>query len=138
MKIAFLFYPGMTALDAIGPHEILSRLPGAKVYLVSKQAGPVMSDSGLELIAEHSILDVLEADILVVPGGGHASTLRDHPDVLQWVRNIHEQTMWTTSICTGSLILGSAGILSGVRATTHWTVLDRLSFWEPFPHQNVW
>lgn len=133
MKIAFLFYPGMTALDAIGPHEILSRLPGAKVYLVSKQAGPVMSDSGLELIAEHSILEVLEADILVVPGGGHASTLRDHPDVLQWVRNIHEQTMWTTSICTGSLILGAAGILSGVRATTHWTVLDRLSFWGAVP-----
>ena len=133
MKVVFLFYPKMTALDAIGPHEILSRLPGAEVFRVAKKAGPVLSDSGLVLMAEYSISQVSQADILVIPGGGTATTLRDHPDVLQWIRDMHSQTMWTASVCTGSLILGAAGVLSGVRATTHWTVLDRLSLWGALP-----
>lgn len=134
MQIAFLFYDGMTALDAIGPHEILCRLPGAKVQRVARKAGTVRTDSaGLELVADYALADVSYADILVIPGAGSATTLRDFPEVLAWVRSIHATTQWTTSVCTGSLILGAAGLLSGLRATTHWAVMDRLIAWAAEP-----
>lgn len=134
MQIVFLFYDGMTALDAIGPHEILCRLPGAKVQRVARKSGTVRTDSAnLELVAEYSLEDVSHADVLVIPGAGSATTLRDFPEVLAWVRSIHTTTKWTTSVCTGSLILGAAGLLSGLRATTHWAVMDRLSAWAAEP-----
>lgn len=134
MQIVFLFYDGMTALDAIGPHEILCRLPGAKVQRVARKSGTVRTDSaGLELVAEHSLTDVSHADVLVIPGAGSATTLRDYPEMLAWVRSIHATTQWTTSVCTGSLILGAAGLLSGLRATTHWAVMDRLRAWGAEP-----
>jgi putative intracellular protease/amidase len=134
MQIAFLFYDGMTALDAIGPHEILCRLPKAKVHRVAKNPGPIRTDSaGLELIAECALSDVSHADVLVVPGAGNATTLRDHLEILAWVRSIHAGTKWTASVCTGSLILGAAGLLSGLQATTHWAVLDRLCKWGAEP-----
>lgn len=124
----------MTALDVIGPHEILCRLPGSKVQRVAKKAGTVCTDSaGLELIAEYSLEDVSHADILVIPGAGSATTLKDYPEILAWIRSIHATTQWTTSVCTGSLILGAAGLLSGLRATTHWAVMDRLSAWDAEP-----
>ena len=134
MQIVFLFYEGMTALDAIGPHEILCRLPNAKVQRVARKSGSIRTDSaGLELTAEYSLTDVSHADVLVIPGGGSASTLRDYPEVLAWVRSILETTQWTTSVCTGSLILGAAGLLSGLRATSHWAVMDRLRAWGAEP-----
>ncbi|MBS0604754.1 MAG: DJ-1/PfpI family protein [Verrucomicrobia bacterium] len=133
MQIVFLFYDGMTALDAIGPHEILCRLPGAQVQRVAKSLGPVRTDSGLALIADKAISDVLRADLLVIPGAGNAATLRDHPEMLDWVHSIHNTTTWTASVCTGSLILGAAGILSGLRATTHWAAFDRLTRWGAKP-----
>lgn len=116
----------MTALDAIGPHEVLSRLPGATIHRVAKQPGPIQTDSGLILIADSPLSEISRADVLLIPGAGNATTLRDHPEILEWVRKIDKTTTWTTSVCTGSLILGAAGILSGVRATTHWAVFDRL------------
>jgi transcriptional regulator GlxA family with amidase domain len=133
MKIVFLFYEEMTALDAIGPHEILCRLPGAQVQRVAKNAGPIRSDSGLILTAENAISQVSHADILLVPGAGNATTLRQYPEILEWIRSIHKTTTWTTSVCTGSLILGAAGILTGLRATSHWTALDRLNRWGASP-----
>lgn len=133
MKIAFLFYEEMTALDAIGPHEILSRLPGATVFRVAKSAGPIRTDSQLILTADYSLFDVAHADILLVPGGGNATALQEHPDILEWIRSIHAKTTWTTSVCTGSLILGAAGILSNLRATTHWAAFDRLKIWNAIP-----
>lgn len=134
MQIVFLFYDGMTALDAIGPHEILCRLPGAMIQRVARKLGSVHTDSaGLELVAEYSLMDVSYADVLVIPGAGSATTLREYPEVLDWVRSIHATTKWTASVCTGSLILGAAGLLSGLRATTHWAVLDRLSTWDAEP-----
>ncbi|HEY5235932.1 MAG TPA: DJ-1/PfpI family protein [Rhabdochlamydiaceae bacterium] len=126
MDIVFLFYDRMTALDAVGPHEVLSRLPGATIHRVAKQAGSIRTDSGLTLIANSPLSTISRADVLLVPGAGNATTLRDHPEILEWVRKIDKTTTWTTSVCTGSLILGAAGILSGVRATTHWAVFDRL------------
>lgn len=136
MDIVFLFYEGMTALDLVGPHEILSRLPGAKVWHVSAAPGLVHSDSNLILTAEHALSEVLRADVLVVPGAGNATSLSKHPEILAWLRKIHETTTWTTSVCTGSLILGAAGILSGKRATTHWAALDRLQIWGAVPVQD--
>lgn len=133
MQIVFLFYEGMTALDAVGPHEILSRLPGAKTLRVAKQAGLVCTDSGLILTAEHTLSEVFSADILFIPGAGNATTLQKYPEMLQWVRAIHATTTWTTSVCTGSLILGAAGILSGLRATTHWAAHDRLRIFAAEP-----
>jgi transcriptional regulator GlxA family with amidase domain len=136
MQIVFLFYDGMTALDAIGPHEILCRLPGASVRRVAKSIGKISTDSGIILNAEHAISDILHADILLVPGAGNATTLQEYPEILEWVRLIHTQATWTTSVCTGSLILGAAGILSGVKATTHWAALDRLRTWGAEPMQD--
>ncbi|MES2121257.1 MAG: DJ-1/PfpI family protein [Chlamydiota bacterium] len=134
MEIAFLFYDGMTALDAIGPHEVLSRLPGANVIRVARQAGPIHTESaGLTLIAEHTFSDVTRADVLVIPGGGNATTLQQYPELLEWIRAIHATTQWTTSVCTGSLILGAAGILQGLPATTHWATMERLRKWGAIP-----
>ncbi|WP_423064161.1 DJ-1/PfpI family protein [Candidiatus Paracoxiella cheracis] len=126
MNIVFLFYEGMTALDAIGPHEILCRPPGIQVKRVAKSSGEILTDSGLILTAEYKLADVVDADILLIPGAGKAASLKDFPDILEWVRKIHSSTTWTTSVCTGSLILGAAGVLSGIKATTHWAALDRL------------
>lgn len=134
MKIVFLFYNGMTALDAIGPHEILFRLPGAAVYRVAKQSGIIQTESShLKLIAEYSFNEVASADILLIPGAGNATSLKEDSETLAWLRKIHQTTTWTTSVCTGSLILGAAGILAGLKATSHWAVLDRLSHWGADP-----
>lgn len=136
MKIVFLFYEGMTALDAIGPHEILSRLPNAKVFRVTKNPGLIRTDTGLTMSAEYSFFDVKDADILLLPGAGNATTLREHPEILDWIRMIHSTTQWTTTVCTGSLILGAAGLLRGIKATTHWAALDRLKKWGAIPTQS--
>jgi transcriptional regulator GlxA family with amidase domain len=133
MQIVFLFYDGMTALDAIGPHEILCRLPNVSVKRVAKTAGEINTDSGLILNADYAISEVLTADIIFIPGAGNATTLKNNPELLDWVRSMHAKTTWTTSVCTGSLILGAAGILSGVKATTHWAALDRLKKWGAHP-----
>lgn len=139
MRIAFLFYEGMTALDAIGPHEVLCRLPGAKVFRTARHPGPIKTDSaGLTLFADYGIDEVSHADVLVIPGAGTATSLRDQPELLAWVRTLHETTQWTASVCTGSLILGAAGLLSGCKATTHWAAMDRLASWGAFPvHSRV-
>lgn len=126
MNIVFLFYQGMTALDAVGPHEVLSRLPGASIKRVAKSPGKILTSSGLLLTAEHSYLDVSEADILFLPGARNATSLKKYPEILEWIKKIHSTTTWTTSVCTGSLILGASGLLSGLKATTHWAALDRL------------
>lgn len=139
MQVVFLFYEGMTALDVVGPHEVLCRLPSAKVMRVARHPGPIKTDSvGLILTAEYGIEDVSHADVLVIPGAGTATTLRDDPEILAWVRSIHQTTKWTTSVCTGSLILGASGILLGLYATTHWAVFDRLEAWGAKPtHKRV-
>ncbi len=135
MQIVFLFYDGMTALDAVGPHEILCRLPGASVKRVSILPGNITTDSGLKLTADESFYNISKADILFIPGAGNATTLQKYPEILEWIRFIHAYTTWTTSVCTGSLILGAAGILSGIKATTHWAALNRLSKWGAEPTQ---
>lgn len=137
MRIVFLFYDHMTALDAIGPHEILSRIPGAHVMRVAKCAGLIQTgSSGLVLNAEYGIQDVSQADVLLIPGAVNATSLRNDPEVLAWVASIHQTTQWTTSVCTGSLILGASGVLSGLKATSHWAALDRLGAWGAEPTES--
>jgi putative intracellular protease/amidase len=127
MKIAILLYEGFTALDCIGPYEVLSRLPGADLAFVAARAGVVTSDTGfLKITATRGIADVDAADILLVPGGPGDQAVTADAATLEWIRRLHERTTWTTSVCTGALILGAAGILKGLRATTHWASLDEL------------
>jgi len=127
MNIAILIYDRFTALDAIGPYEVLSRLPGASLSFVAAEPGPVTTDNGmLTLVAEHSISEVLSADIVLVPGGPGEVAARAGAEVLEWLRAVDATSTWTTSVCTGSLILAAAGLLEGRRATSHWLALDRL------------
>jgi transcriptional regulator GlxA family with amidase domain len=128
MEIAILIFDGLTALDAIGPYEVLSRLPGAELRLVAKQAGLKRADTGaLGVQADLAIGDLPDPEVVLVPGGeGNRPLMRD-PEVLEWLRGAHESSTWTTSVCTGALVLGAAGILDGKCATTHWAFLDRLS-----------
>jgi putative intracellular protease/amidase len=127
MNIAILLYDRFTALDAIGPYEVLSRLPGARVTFVATETGPVVTDNGmLRILAERSIEEVPQADIVLVPGGPGEVAARAGGPALEWLRALHETSTWTTSVCTGSLILAAAGLLDGVRATSHWLALDTL------------
>ena len=129
MRIAFFLYEGLTALDIIGPHDVLSRLPEAEAISVGKSTGPFMADTGaLGLTATHTIDQIDAVDVLVVPGGleGTFAAAAD-PGTTDWVRTVAEHATWTTSVCTGSLILGAAGALDGKRATTHWAALDALA-----------
>jgi putative intracellular protease/amidase len=127
MKIVILLYEGFTALDAIGPYEVLSRLPGAELVFAAARAGVVTSDTGfLKITATAGIDDIDAADIVLVPGGPGDQGVIEHAASLAWLRRMHERTTWTTSVCTGSLILGAAGLLRGLRATTHWAWLEHL------------
>ncbi|MFN8603310.1 MAG: DJ-1/PfpI family protein [Candidatus Binatia bacterium] len=127
MKIAIALYDRFTALDAIGPYETLSRMPGAEVVFVGCEKRLFRTDLGsLAVQAGASFAEVDRADILVVPGGpGTREMMNDQP-LLAWVRKIDATTQWTTSVCTGSLVLGAAGLLKGVDATTHWGCMAEL------------
>jgi putative intracellular protease/amidase len=127
MDIAVLLYDRFTALDAIGPYEVLSRIPGARVTFVAHEPGPVLTDNGmLTVIAERSIEELPAPEIVLVPGGPGEVGARAGGPVLDWLRSAHETSDWTTSVCTGSLILAAAGVLDGVRATSHWLALEKL------------
>jgi putative intracellular protease/amidase len=122
MQIAIPIYPAFTALDAIGPYEVLQRLPEADVVFCSEHTGVIRTEQGMLGISADRTLDEVPApDVLVVPGGLGTRYLLD-PDgpYVSWIAKVHEQTEWTTSVCTGSLMLAAAGILDGVDATTHW------------------
>ena len=116
----------LTALDAIGPYEVLSRLPGAEVLFVAAQPGSKRTDTGaLALTADRALSEVPQPDIVVVPGGRGTRDQR-HDELLAWIQQAHQTSRWTTSVCTGALLLGAAGILEGLRATTHWLFFDQL------------
>jgi putative intracellular protease/amidase len=127
MNIAILIYDRFTALDAVGPYEVLSRLPDSTTTFVAETAGPKRTDTDvLALTADAAIADVPSPDILLVPGGPGQSALMEDGPVHEWLRRAHETTTWTTSVCTGSLILAAAGLLEGKRATSHWTAMEEL------------
>jgi transcriptional regulator GlxA family with amidase domain len=127
MRIAILIFDGLTALDAVGPYEVLSRLPGSELDFVAPEAGQKRTDTGrLGLEASKSLEELADPDIVLVPGGEGNRPLMSDDRVLEWLRAAHEGTTWTTSVCTGALVLGAAGILDGRRATSHWVYRDRL------------
>jgi transcriptional regulator GlxA family with amidase domain len=128
MDIAIPLFDRFTALDAIGPYETLSRLPGARVTLLAAEPGPVATDNRmLKILAERALDDLPDPDIVVVPGGiGTRAMMNDAP-LIAWVRTAHRTSEWTCSVCTGSLVLGAAGLLDGLDATTHWLSMDTLA-----------
>ena len=127
MQIAILLYDRFTALDAIGPYEVLSRIPGASLSFVAREPGPISTDNGmLTVLAPKSIAEVEHPDIVLVPGGPGEVAARAGEETLEWLRKVHETSTWTTSVCTGSLILAAAGLLEGKRATSHWLALEEL------------
>jgi putative intracellular protease/amidase len=127
VQIAILIYDRFTALDAVGPYETLSRLPGAELVFTAERTGPVRTDTGrLAVTADAALADVPHPDVVLVPGGpGQEQQMADGP-VHEWLRQADADSTWTTSVCTGSLILAAAGLLSGRRATSHWLAVDRL------------
>jgi cyclohexyl-isocyanide hydratase len=120
MHIAFLLFPNVTQLDLTGPAQFLSRLPGAKVDLVWESRDPVPTDAGFAIMPSATFADLPRADLLCVPGGMGVAAVIDHAPALDWVRAVGSEAQWVTSVCTGSLILGAAGLLKGYKATTHW------------------
>lgn len=127
--MAVLLYPGFTALDAVGPYEVLARLPDTRVVFIGRQAGPVVADTGaLTMVAEQAMDEVPEPDVIVIPGGlqGSFAAAAD-AGYVEWAHTAHVTSTWTTSVCTGALMLGAAGILRGQTATTHWAAKDYLT-----------
>ena len=128
MQIAYLLYDRFTALDIVGPHEVFNSVPGNESIFVAEQSGPVRNESDtLSLVADASIDEVRSPDILVIPGGFGTRKLLDHEPLLEWIRQVHETSTWTTSVCTGALLLAAAGLLDGIPATTHWLARDLLA-----------
>ena len=136
-QIAMLLYPGFTPLDAIGPYHALSQFPGYEFTFVAQEAGPVSDGSATVIQTQKSISEVNSVDILVVPGGLPAITMaRTGDPLIDWIAKIHPTTEWTISICTGALMLGAAGVLKGVPATTHWYSHSELSNYGAIPQDK--
>ena len=129
MQIAIGLYPEFTALDAIGPYQVFTQVPGVEVVLCAERTGRLSDDVGLlHLDIEHTFDDVATPDITLVPGGFVTRRLaRDRDPIVGWLAGAHEHTTWTTSVCTGALLLGAAGLLDGLDATTHWYAYDELA-----------
>ena len=136
MRIAILLYDHMTALDAVGPYEVFSRLPGAETIFVAERTGPVRCDTRqLALVADATITEVPDPDIVFVPGwsGAPQTDLVNPGPVHDWLTSADRSTTWTASACTGSVILAAAGLLHGRRATTHWLATDELARYGAIP-----
>jgi putative intracellular protease/amidase len=128
MQIAIPLYDRFTALDAVGPYEVLSRLPGAELTFVGYEIGPVRTDNNrLAMHVDALLEDVPNPEVIVVPGGWGTRALLDDERILSWIRTAHETSQWTTSVCTGSLLLGAAGVLDGLEATSHWLEVPSLA-----------
>jgi transcriptional regulator GlxA family with amidase domain len=127
MQIAIVLYPGFTALDFIGPYEVLRNLPDAEIRFVWHEPGPVAADSGVLLVgATHSFDETPSPDLLLIPGGMTTFEHARDEKLLAWVRQANQSAQWTTSVCSGSVILAAAGLLEGKRATSHWMAVPTL------------
>ena len=138
MQIAIGLYEGFTALDAIGPYQVFSQIPGTDVVLCAEQRGRLSDDNDLlHLEIEHSFDDVPTPDVLLVPGALITRKLaREGGPIVDWIRAAHETTTYTTSVCTGALLLGAAGVLDGLPATTHWIAYEHLASYGALPTEE--
>jgi transcriptional regulator GlxA family with amidase domain len=128
MQVAYLLYDRFTALDVTGPHDVFNSVPGNEAIFVAEEAGPVRNESDtLSLVADASLDEVRSPDVVVVPGGFGNRMLLEHEPLHEWIRDVHETSTWTTSVCTGALLLAAAGLLEGAPATTHWLARERLA-----------
>jgi putative intracellular protease/amidase len=128
MQIAYLLYDRFTALDIIGPHDVFNSVPVNESVFVAEQRGPIRNESDtLSLVADASLDEVQSPDVVVVPGGFGNRVLLDHEPLHDWIRTVHEHSAWTSSVCTGALLLAAAGLLDGAPATTHWLARDLLA-----------
>jgi transcriptional regulator GlxA family with amidase domain len=139
MELLVLVFDGLTALDAIGPYEVLARLPGARLRLVAPAAGEVTTDNGILTVrAPLGIDDVAACDVLLVPGGFGTRRLEHDVRLLAWIREVDRTTRLTASVCTGAHVLAAAGLLAGRRATAHWSTRERLREHGALPVAERW
>jgi cyclohexyl-isocyanide hydratase len=127
LQIGLVIFPRVTQLDLTGPVQVFSSVPGAKVHLIWKRIEPVPSDSVLTLTPTVSFADCPQLDVICVPGGAGTDDMVNDQEMLDFLRRQAGGATHTTSVCTGSLVLGAAGLLRGYRATTHWTAMDHLA-----------
>ncbi len=127
MNIGLLLFPGLTQLDLTGPYEVFHRIPEAKVHLVWKSLAPVRADSGLQLVPTTTLAECPQLDVVTIPGGFGQIALMDDPEILAWLRRQATGASYMTAVCTGSLLLGGAGLLDGYRASTHWAFTELLA-----------
>jgi len=137
-RVAIALYEGLTLLDAIGPYQVLTLVPGLEVVVCAERTGRLSDDQNLiHLEIEHTFDDVATPDVLLVPGGPGSRRLAvAGTPIVDWVQSAHRSTTWTTSVCTGSLILGAAGVLDGLKATTHWASYDALATFGALPSSD--
>ena len=126
MKIVILLFDNYTALDIVGPYEVLNKLPNSKIYLAGPEKKEYKDTYGLKISADNSIAEISEADILLIPGGSGIDNLSKNTEVLDWIRRIDSTTKWTVSVCSGSLLLAQTGLLDGKNCTTHWRRKEQL------------
>jgi transcriptional regulator GlxA family with amidase domain len=138
MKIAILLFEKLAAQDAVGPYEVFRCVPGWDVHFAGLHTGEIRSEGGLGLIVDQTLDQTTEADLVLVPGGRGSDALLENETVLAWLREIDAVTKWTTSVCTGSQLLGAAGLLDGKRATSNWLALDDLAKYGAEPVGGRW
>jgi len=131
--IGMLIFPRLTQLDMTGPHEVLARVPNTKVLLVAQSMAPVKTDRGMEIVPTTTIADCPQLDLIMVPGGPGQQDLMEDQAVLEFLRKQARGAKYVTSVCTGSLVLGAAGLLKGKRATCHWAAIDHLKLLGAIP-----
>lgn len=133
LTVAFLLFPNVTQLDLTGPAQVLSRLGNTTIQLVAKTRDPVMTDAGFALTPTATFADVADADILCVPGGFGVTDAMQDAETIAWLQQVAARATWVTSVCTGSLVLAAAGLLTGYRAACHWASRDQLAWFGAIP-----
>ena len=136
MKIVILVFDNYTALDIVGPYEVLARIPDSEILFLAEKKGIYKDRYGLGLSVEHSIDEISSADVLLIPGGGGINELVENHKILDWVIEMDQHTEWTTSVCTGSLLLGAAGLLKNKKATTYWKRISQLKEYAAVPLES--
>lgn len=135
-QIGMVAFENMTNLDLVGPHDMLSRIRTAEVNILAKSRDPIETDSGARLLPDLALSEAQQMDLLFVPGGPGSTQIMEDPEVLDFLKQQANGAKWITSVCTGALVLGAAGLLEEYKAATHWTVMDLLPLFGAEPTYN--